>query len=90
MILYSVMIGHLALTTSSNLLRGCRDHMVVGYTTTYESVPITTKVVSLNPALGKVYLIQQYVIKFVSDLRQIIVFLLVLQFPPPRKLTATI
>jgi hypothetical protein len=64
--------------------------MVVGYTTTYESVPITTKVVSLNPALGKVYLIQQYVIKFVSDLRQIIVFLLVLQFPPPRKLTATI
>ena len=32
---------------------------------------ITTKVVSSNPAHGKVYLIQHYVIKFVSDLRQV-------------------
>jgi hypothetical protein len=31
-------------------------------------VPITTNVVSLNPANGEVYLIQYYVIKFVSDL----------------------
>ena len=31
-------------------------------------VPITTKVVDLNPAHGKVYSIQHYVIKFVSDL----------------------
>ena len=30
------------------------------------SVPITTKVVSLNPAHGEVYSIQYYVIKFVS------------------------
>jgi hypothetical protein len=36
-----------------------------------QSVPITTKVVSLNPAHGKVYLIQHYVIKFVSDLQLI-------------------
>jgi len=35
------------------------------------SVPITTNVVSLNPAHGKVYSIQQYVIKFVSYLRQV-------------------
>jgi hypothetical protein len=28
-----------------------------------QSVPITTKVVSLNPVHGKVYLIQHYVIK---------------------------
>jgi hypothetical protein len=34
-------------------------------------VSITTKVVSLNPNHGKVYLIQFYVIKFVSDLRQV-------------------
>ena len=34
------------------------------------SVPITTDV-SSNPAHGKVYSIQQYVIKFVSDLRQV-------------------
>jgi hypothetical protein len=36
-----------------------------------QSVCITTKVVSLNPAHGKVYSIQHYVIKFVSDLRQV-------------------
>ena len=33
-----------------------------------QSVPITTKVVSLNPVQGEVYSIQQYVIKIVSDL----------------------
>jgi hypothetical protein len=32
-----------------------------------QSVPITTKVLSSNPANGEVYLIQHYVIKFVSD-----------------------
>jgi hypothetical protein len=37
-----------------------------------------------------VYLIQHYVIKFVSDLRQVSGFFLVLQFPPPIKLIATI
>ena len=34
-------------------------------------MPITTKVVSLNPAHGEVYSIQHYVIKFISDLRQV-------------------
>jgi len=32
-----------------------------------QPVPITTNVVSSNPVHGKVYLIQHYVIKFVSD-----------------------
>jgi hypothetical protein len=36
-----------------------------------QSVPITTKVVSLNPTHGEVHSIQHYVIKFVSDLRQV-------------------
>jgi hypothetical protein len=36
-----------------------------------QSVPITTKVVSSNPAHGEVYSMQRYVIKFVSDLRQV-------------------
>jgi hypothetical protein len=36
-----------------------------------QSVPITTNVVRSNLAQGKVYLIQYYVIKFVSDLRQV-------------------
>jgi hypothetical protein len=30
-------------------------------------VPITTKVMSSNPAHGEVYSVQHYVIKFVSD-----------------------
>jgi hypothetical protein len=37
-----------------------------------QSVPITTKVVSSNLVHGKEYLIQQYVIKFVSDLLNMI------------------
>jgi len=45
-----------------------------------QSVPITTKVVSLNPTHGKVYSIQHYMIKFVSDLRLVSGFLSVLQF----------
>ena len=36
-----------------------------------QSVSITTKVVSLNPAYGEVYSTQHYVIKFVSDLQQV-------------------
>jgi hypothetical protein len=36
-----------------------------------QSVPITTKVVSLNPAHGEVYSMQHYVINFVKDLRQV-------------------
>jgi hypothetical protein len=36
-----------------------------------QSVPITTKVVSSNFVHGEVYWIQHYVIKFVSDLRQV-------------------
>jgi hypothetical protein len=52
-----------------------------------QPVPITTNVVSSNPAHGEVYSIQNYVIKFVSDLQQVSGFLL---FPPPMKLTTTI
>ena len=55
-----------------------------------QSMPITTKVVSSNPAHGEVYSIQHYVIKFVSDLRHVDGFLWVLGFPPPIKLTVTI
>jgi hypothetical protein len=55
-----------------------------------QSVPITTDVVSSNPVHGEMYSIQNYVIKFVSDLRQVGVFLRVLRFAPPIKLTPTI
>ena len=51
-----------------------------------QSVPVTTEVESLNSTHGEVYSIQFYVIKFVSNLRQVVCFL---PFPPPVKLTAT-
>ena len=41
---------------------------------------------SLNPAHGEVHLVQHYVIKFVSDLRQVSGFLRVLRFPQPQEL----
>ena len=53
-------------------------------------VSITTKVVSWNPVHGEVYSIQHYVIKFVSDKRQVDGFLQVVRFPPPIKLNTTI
>ena len=55
-----------------------------------QSVPITTNVVNSNPVHEEVYLIQHYVKKFVSDLRQVGVFLRVIRFPPPIKLTVTV
>jgi len=60
------------------------------YLAKMESVSITTKVVSSNSVHGKLYSIQHYVIKFISDLRQICCFRRVLWFPPKIKLTATI
>jgi len=45
---------------------------------------------SLNLDYGEVYSLQHYVMKFVSDLRQVGGFLPVLPFPPPIKLTTTI
>jgi hypothetical protein len=36
-----------------------------------QSMPITTEVVSSNPAHCEIYSIQHYVIKFFSDLRQV-------------------
>ena len=69
-------------------MRGCygRDRMVVGLQLPVQLVPITTKGVSSNPIHSEVYSIQHYVIKFVSDLRQVGGFL---PFPPPIKLTDT-
>ena len=55
-----------------------------------QSVLITTKVVRSNPVHGEVYSIQHYVIRIVSDLRQVGGFLQVLRLPPPIKLTATV
>jgi hypothetical protein len=40
--------------------------------------------------LGEVYPMQRYVIKFVSDIRQVGAVLQMLRFSPPLKLAATI
>jgi hypothetical protein len=53
-------------------------------------VIVATNVVNSHPANGEVYSILHYVIKFVSDLRQVGGFLHVLRFPPPIKLTAMV
>jgi len=53
-------------------------------------VPTATEVVSWISSRGEVYSIQHYVMKFVSDLRQVGGFLEVLRFLPPIKLSATI
>jgi hypothetical protein len=64
--------------------------MFVGFTTACVISPIITKVVTSKAFHGEVYSIQHYVIKLVSDLRQVGGFLRALRFPPPIKLTATI
>jgi hypothetical protein len=51
-----------------------------------QSVPITTNFVSLNKAHGEAFSVEHYVIKFVTDLRQVCGFLRVLRFPPQIKL----
>jgi hypothetical protein len=71
-----------------NEVGGCpgHDRMVVGFYTTCAISAFTTTVASSNPVHRKVYSIQHYAIKFVSDLRQVGGFLRVLPFPPPIKL----
>ena len=70
--------------------RGCRDRMVVGFTTIYAISAYHHKRCEFESCSGEVYSIQHYVIKFVSGLRQVCGFLQVFLFPPPGKLTATI
>ena len=48
---------------------------------------ITTNVVSSNPAHGEVYSLQNYVIRFASDLWQVGGFLQVHRFPPAKTKT---
>ena len=54
--------------------------MVVGLQLPVQPEPITTKVVNSNPVYDEVYSIQYYVIKFVSYLRQSVVFSGILKY----------
>ena len=60
--------------------------MVVGFKTTYAISAYHHWSCEFESHSGEVYLIQHYVIKFDSDLRQVGGFLWVLWFPPPIKL----
>jgi hypothetical protein len=64
--------------------------MVVEFTTTYAIRTYHHYRCEFESRSGEVYSIQQYVIKLVSDLRQVGGFLRALLFPQPIKLTATI
>ena len=68
--------------------RDGRDRIVVGFTTTYAISAYHHTCCEFESRAGRG--VQHYVIKVVSDLRQVDGFLRVLRFPPPIKLTATI
>ena len=68
--------------------RHCRGRMVVGFTTTYAISAYHHWSCEFESRSGRG--VQYFVIKFISDLRQIGGFLRVLRFPPSIKLTATI
>jgi hypothetical protein len=59
------------------------DRILVGCTTTCAISAYHHQRCELESRTGEMYSIQHYVIKFVSDVRQV-------RFPPPGKLTATI
>ena len=65
-----------------------RDRMVVGFTTTYAISTYHHCCCEFESRPGQD--VPHYVIKFVSDLRQVGGFFPVLRFPPPIKLTTKI
>ena len=78
-----IIIGVVTTKVGSFISTGCRhgrDHMVVGFTTTYAISAYHHYCCEFESRPGRG--VQHYVIKFVSDLRQVGGFLRVLQFPP--------
>jgi hypothetical protein len=64
-----------------------RYTMAVGFITTYAISSYHHSRCEFEPRSSEAYSIQNYVIKFVSDLRQVGGFPRVYRFPPPIKLT---
>ena len=65
-----------------------RDRMVVGFTIAHAISAYHHGCCEFESQSGRG--VQHYVIKFVSDLRQVSGFLRIPRFPPPIKLTTTI
>ena len=87
-----ILIGHIIFINRLKLLKHVEAVVVMimiiwqlDLQLSVQAVPINTKVVSSNPVHSEVCSIQHYMIKFVSDLRQVSGFLQVLRFPPPIK-----
>jgi len=80
--------SHLANWISLERGRRGRDHMVVGVTTTYAISAYHHRCCEFESRSGRG--VQHYVIKLVSDLRQVGGFFRILRFPSSIKLTATI
>ena len=62
---------YLEISFSYILNSGCRGRDRIVVQLPVQSAYITTEVASSNPVHCEVFLIQHYVIKFVSDLRQV-------------------
>jgi hypothetical protein len=88
--LHTCTMVHVQLHLDLQYYRGCHgsDRMVVGFTTIYAISAYHNWCCEFKSRSGRG--VQQYVIKFVSDLRQVGGFLRVLPFPPLIKLTTTI
>jgi len=67
-----------------------RDRMVLGFTTTCATSDYHHKSCEFESVHSEAYSMQNYVIKLVSDLRQVGGSLWVLWFSPPINLTVTI
>ena len=81
---------HIQTCTKGHILRGRRgrDRIVVGFTTTYVISVYQQWCCEYESRSGRG--VHNFVIKFVSDLRQVGGFVRLLQFLSPIKLTATI
>ena len=86
-VLYMSFITHVILCVWGR--RG-RDRMVVGFKTTYAISGSAYHHWCCEFESRSGWGVQHYMIKFVSNLRQVGGFLRVLRFPPPIKLTTTI
>jgi hypothetical protein len=77
---------HIWILTTIYRGRSGRHRLVIWFITIWAISAYHHQRCEIEPRTGEVYSVQHYVIKFVSDLRQVSGFLWLLRFPPPIKL----